>query len=249
MMSVRAFARAHIPVEVRRRIRQTQNGVRARLFIRSSDLDALGIYYGTDKNSKCHNYTPLYEWHLGRRRRQIRTVLEIGVGGWSPTTEYENSQGGESLRMWRRYFPNATIVGIDIHYKSVAGHRICFEKGDQSDSQFLGAVASRYGPFDLVIDDGSHMASDVQASFEHLWHAVKPGGFYVIEDISVSYSETWGGGPPGTPGTAADLIKQLVDSTLHRYPSYDPLPTIEQMHVYNEIVFLQRPHNRPSGKP
>lgn len=240
-MNVRTIARALVPVRARGRIRRELRALRV---LRRSYLDALGTHYRTDKSSDPrlhgHNYSPLYESHLGRLRREVRAVLEIGVGGTTSVTGYQTTQGGQSLRMWRRYFPKATIVGIDIHHKKVASHRICFEHGDQSDPCFLGQVVARHGPFDLIIDDGSHLASDVRASFEHLWDAVKPGGFYVIEDLAVSYSECYGGGPPGTPGTAAELIKDVVDGTLLPYVC-DALPTVAQMHVYKEIVFLQHP--------
>jgi cephalosporin hydroxylase len=153
---------------------------------------------------------------------------------------YETAAGGQSLRMWRRYFPNATIVGIDIHHKNVAGPRICFEQGSQSDKAFLRGLVKRYAPFDVVIDDGSHLGRDIATSFDVLWPAVKPGGFYVIEDIDVSYHPEWEGGPPGTPGTAADLIKRLLDDTLIRAGDDEFQPSIAALHVYHQIVFLER---------
>src|SRR5215203_706034 len=57
--------------------------------------------YGTDKGPSGHNYTPYYEEYLQHRRFRALTLLELGV--WK----------GASLRMWRDYFPSATIVGID----------------------------------------------------------------------------------------------------------------------------------------
>lgn len=142
--------------------------------------------------------------------------------------------------MWRRYFRNATIIGVDIHPKNVAGPRIRFEQGDQSDEGFLTRLVERYAPFDVVIDDGSHIGRDILAAFGVLWHAVKPGGFYVIEDLHVSYHPDWEGGPPGTPDTAADLIKRLVDGTLSRPSAQQFQPGLAAMHVYNDIVFLER---------
>ncbi|MBV9167867.1 MAG: class I SAM-dependent methyltransferase [Solirubrobacterales bacterium] len=143
--------------------------------------------------------------------------------------------------MWRDYFPKATIVGVDIYAKDVSGDRIVFEQGDQADPCFLARLVTRHGPFDIVIDDGSHKASDTAATFAALWDAVKPGGFYVIEDLAVAYHTGWDGGPPGTPGTAADLIKQRVDHTLKRYE--DPFrPSTSAVHVYGEIVFFEKAH-------
>jgi hypothetical protein len=208
----------------------------------SWNLDALAGYYGTDKGPYgplAHNYTPLYRRHLGARRKAVRALLEIGVGGTSPWGGYETPAGGQSLRMWSRYFPKASIVGIDIYAKAISGPRVHFEQGDATDPDFLRRLIDSYGPFDIVVDDGSHLGREIIASFEVLWDAVSPGGFYIIEDLALAYDPAAEGGPPGTPGTAADLIKRLVDSTLLR--AGDPFqPPVVAMHVYAEIAFLQR---------
>ena len=81
--------------------------------------------------------------------------------------------------------------------------------GDQSDPDFLRDLIRRYGPFDLVVDDGSHIGRHIIASHSVLWNAVKPMGFYVIEDLDVAYDEGWEGGPPGKSGTAVALLKAL----------------------------------------
>jgi hypothetical protein len=202
-------------------------------------LDALAKYYGTDKSSYYHGYTEAYRRHLGPRRTAVRSVLEIGVGGTTSHSGYETLAGGQSLNMWSRYFPKATILGIDIQAKAVSGPRIRFEQGDQSDPQFLARIAAQYGPFDVVIDDGSHIGRLTIASYAGLWPSVKPGGFYVIEDLATSYHPGWEGGPPGTPGTAAALVKDLIDDTLVR--EQDPFrPGIASLHLYDQIVFLER---------
>jgi demethylmacrocin O-methyltransferase len=141
--------------------------------------------------------------------------------------------------MWRRYFPNARIVGVDIYPKAIQASRMTFERGDQSDPVLLQRLVRDHGPFDLVIDDGSHIGRHITASFSGLWDAVKPGGYYVIEDLQASYHHDWEGGPPGTPGTGAALIKDLVDSTLKREGDVF-VPVIAAMHVYGGIAFLEK---------
>ena len=42
--------------------------------------------------------------------------------------------------MWSRYFPNASIVGIDIFDKAVSGPRMHFERGNAADAEFLERV-------------------------------------------------------------------------------------------------------------
>jgi hypothetical protein len=211
---------------------------------RKRDLDALARHYGTDKSSQYHRYTRLYQPHFRTRRLAVRSVLEIGVGGVTSFEGFETTAGGQSLRMWRDYFPNAQIVGVDINEKDVRGTRIHFERGDQSDSTFLQEVVRRYGPFDVVIDDGSHIGRHINASYAALWPAVKPGGMYVIEDLPVAYHPSYEGGPPGTPGTAVELIKAQVDNAIRRNEdrigvvSFEP--TVAAIHLYPELVFFEK---------
>lgn len=71
---------------------------------------------GTDKWG-VHYYTPHYERHLGPLRDEEFVLLEIGVGGYT-----RSGQGGASVRMWRRCFQRAQIVGLDIEDKSFLDH-------------------------------------------------------------------------------------------------------------------------------
>lgn len=84
------------------------------------NLDRLGRIYGTDKATTGHGYTTWYLRHLPPRR-EVRSLLEIGIGGTTSTYEYEGTAGGASLRMWRDYYTRARIVGVDIHQKIVGG--------------------------------------------------------------------------------------------------------------------------------
>src|SRR5438552_767245 len=57
------------------------------------NLAVLGRIYWTDK-TYVHGYTHFYQQHLQDFRRRPIRLLEIGIGGDSPTW------GGASLRMW-----------------------------------------------------------------------------------------------------------------------------------------------------
>lgn len=135
-------------------------------------LSALAEKYGTDKGPLFHNYTRFYDFLLGARRNSTENVLEIGI------------DGGASLRMWRDYFPNAQITGVDSNRGCLfQEERILTILGNQ-DSEFLPPDLP---PQDLIVDDGSHFTKHQISSFKVLWDKVRVGGTYIIEDIDTSF--------------------------------------------------------------
>ena len=56
---------------------------------------------------------------------------------------------------------------------------------DQGDPDELAAVVRVSGEpgFDVIVDDGSHRPDHQQVSLDFLFHHVKPGGLYFIEDL------------------------------------------------------------------
>ena len=94
------------------------------------------------------HYFPIYQQYLEPYRGRKVTMLEIGV-----------SHGG-SLQMWRHHLGRrATIVGIDLapRVAELATPDLHIHVGDQADPVFLDQLAARYGTFDIVLDDGSHL--------------------------------------------------------------------------------------------
>jgi len=148
---------------------------------RLSELEALGVLSGTDKSS-----THAYSWDYLRHyeelfrpwKSQKINLIEIGV------------ERGASLEMWVRYFDQATIVGIDINAECarLAGDRAVIKIGSQENPDFLSKVASEYPPA-IIIDDGSHLAHHMIASFEALFPALAPGGIYIFEDLSFHFED------------------------------------------------------------
>jgi hypothetical protein len=63
---------------------------------------------------------------------------------------------------------------------------VIYLQGDQADEVRLQEIADRYGPFDMVIDDGSHVTVHQAATIRALLPRVRSGGFYVIEDVHTS---------------------------------------------------------------
>ena len=170
-----------------------------------SILDRLAIKYGTDKSSLIHNYCSKYEKYLPFNRYDPIKILEIGV------------LDGKSLLTWEEYFYNSNIVGIDINpsCKQYEGSRIKIEIGSQVDERFLQEIIEKHGPFDMILDDGSHMQSHMIRSFEILFHNLRKSGVYIVEDTCCSYWTEYEGGL-NLPNTAVEYFKRLIDDVNFR---------------------------------
>ncbi len=160
-------------------------------------LDLIGISEGTDKHSLLHDYLRHYERMFDRFRAAEIDLIEIGVAN------------GASLRTWRRFFSKARIIGIDVVqacqvFADEANH-VIVEIGSQDDPGFLLNIGRRYQP-SIIIDDGSHIASHIQFSFETLFPALQPGGCYVIEDIMFHF----GSDAPQHIGTASRSLPGTI---------------------------------------
>jgi hypothetical protein len=165
-----------------------------------STLNNLAKIHGTDKSSDNHNYCVKYEKYLPFNRYDKLNILEIGV------------LDGKSLLTWKDYFYRSNILGVDINpdCKKYEEPRISIEIGSQDDGKFLSRTWQQYGPFDMILDDGSHMNEHVIYSFEHLFGSVKSGGVYVIEDVATSYFPWYGGGL-NDPKSMMEYFKKLTD--------------------------------------
>jgi len=103
---------------------------------------------------------------------------------------------GGSLLLWKDYFQQGTIVGVDLRPPKdfLPTERIHIYKGSQADKQFLSQVARETAPngFDIIIDDASHIGHLTKVAFWHLFdNHLKPGGIYAIEDWGTGYWDDW----------------------------------------------------------
>ena len=154
-----------------------------------NDLDILAKKYGTDKQTnshgetKYHGYTPTFHNLFKNERGEFENILEIGVReGWSH-------------KMWYDYFPNSMIYGVDNmgdpciqnikeEILAIENDRIKLFIGDQEDEEFL-EKSFKNKEFDLILDDGGHHSRQQQISFKVLFPKLKPGRYYIIEDLGV----------------------------------------------------------------
>ena len=142
-----------------------------------TELCQLATKYGTDK---AELYTPVYDLLLSGRRQQVQTVLEIGIGTVEAMKHVPGYQPGASLRMWREYFPNALVWGADIFPSDDVGAL----QLDQGNAAQLVQVGEKYGPFDLIIDDGSHDPHHQVLGLQTLSPYLTEDGLYIIEDVN-----------------------------------------------------------------
>jgi len=208
-----------------------------------NDLNQLALIFGTDKWGS-HWYTEHYQSYFRPFKQQQLSLLEIGVGGYK-----DPAAGGESLRMWKAFFPRARIVGIDVEDKTIfRAHRIDIRQCDQTDSEALIRLCDEYGGFDIVIDDGSHVNEHVIKTFRVLFPRLRRNGIYVVEDMQTSYWPTYGGGI-GNPRSSMSFFKSLIDGLNHaEYPVEDYTPdyfdqNIVEIAFFHNLVLIRKGEN------
>lgn len=155
-------------------------------YLNMEDLTFLANEYGTDKGTMSygHGYSVTYHEFFKDMVDESVKLLEIGV--------CDPRFPGASLKMWKEYFPNGRFTGIDINpeARAFADDRVKIWIGDQNNPVDILTMVRICGPeFDIIIDDGSHIGEHILTSFKTLWKAVKPGGYYVIEDLHSVYAK------------------------------------------------------------
>ena len=218
--------------------------------------DLADVFLGSKDIHKWVHYLPIYESVLKPYRNRPIRMLEIGV-----------FRGG-SLAMWKKYLhPESVIVGIDIDPGTVQyddpGNGIHVRIGAQQDVDFLRRVAEEFGPFEVIIDDGSHISSHMIATFQYLFpNALADGGAYLVEDIHANY--WWQ--HRDTTTTFADFTRNLThamhahyqhlnaekffraDGSKRRRQFRVPLATtiIDRIEVHDSITVVHRLKRAPS---
>jgi hypothetical protein len=133
----------------------------------------------------------MYHSFLKHLRSKPIDLLEVGIGTMIPGApssmvgySLPGYAPGGSLRAWRDYFPQGEIIGVDIQQDTqFVEERIqTFLADSSSKEQLDGVLGSRM--FDVIIDDGLHYDEVQVKTMENLWSRVRPGGYYIIEDVT-----------------------------------------------------------------
>lgn len=163
-------------------------------------LDELACQTSTDRSSiGWHDYMRTYAVYFEPFREKPFKLLEMGI------------LGGDGLLTWSRYFthPKTVIAGIDIEThrcQKINDPRVQVLKGSSCDPKFLETLPH---PFDAIIDDASHFASQQIASFLSLWPRLKVGGLYFIEDLHTYASPQHSDGPVNIMQFLASICEQM----------------------------------------
>jgi hypothetical protein len=172
-----------------------------RLASSPSALTVLADKYGSDKGSAIeatnkqgwpsHSYTEVYDRWMSERRQDVKYIFECGIGTNNPelvSTMGIKGSPGASLRMWRDYFPSATVIGVDIDpsilFEEERIHTFSLDQTKKDEARNLFRKLNLR--FDLIIDDGLHTFQAGASLFEAAIDYLAPNGRYVIEDVSES---------------------------------------------------------------
>jgi 23S rRNA U2552 (ribose-2'-O)-methylase RlmE/FtsJ len=210
-------------------------------------LKEISLNYGSDKIE--HGYIDVYKLYFDNIKDEKLKILEIGIAD------------GKSLLTWSEYFKNSLIIGIDIHKiditeKKLDRQNIEVHQGSQSDSNFIKKITELYGKFDIIIDDGSHLAKDVKKSFHLLFPYLDNNGLYIVEDVQTSYNHFFGGNPFDLKysNSHMNFFKHLTDRLNYQeianpfYISNKYDSKITNISFYHNLIFVRKGVNDKSSK-
>lgn len=178
-------------------------------------LNLLCDKYGSDKGESksdgnpypwlSHTYTDVYELLFQLRRFDVQKVIECGLGTNNPNLASNmgiNGKPGASLRVWRDYFVNAEVIGIDVDKNILFGEKRiktyqCDQTSKASIESFIANAGVAGKSVDIIIDDGLHEFHGGVSLFESLNRCLIENGLYVIEDVTgpdyVKYKDYFAG--------------------------------------------------------
>ena len=175
----------------------------------------------TDKNTT-HSYLDLYSTLLSKRKESAKNILEIGIGDFT-------EKNGGSIKLWRDYFTNATIYGLDI----LPIERVIDELRNDSrvvlytstdaynEEFFTTTFLNKNIKFDFMLDDGPHTLESMLQFIKLYSQVMAPAAILMIEDVK---SLEW-----------AEALLQCVPQHLKQYVMIYDLRKIKNR--YDDIVF------------
>lgn len=153
-----------------------------------TSLNGLFNYFGSDKGTSVinpysknshelvgHGFGDHYEEKFNYLIKDKFNFLEIGT--WK----------GGSLASFAKYFEKANIYGLDRNFKlKYKSKRIHFHFCDTQNLESLRKFENKIKniKFKIIIDDGSHLLSDIIHNLKFFFKFLDKDGYYVIEDYN-----------------------------------------------------------------
>lgn len=154
-----------------------------------SELCKIAFKYKTDKCPKVkHYYTPVYHKLFKDKRETIKKVVEMGIGVPERMKHVRDGyETGASLKMWRDYFPNAKVWGVDILKSAMfKDDRIKTLQLDETKERDIKKLVKQTGSdIDIFIDDGEHAHTVQLFLAQTILPLLKDDVIYIIEDVYV----------------------------------------------------------------
>ena len=175
----------------------------------------------TDKNNT-HSYLPLYQKLLKNKKITAKNILEIGIGDFG-------EKNGGSIKLWKDYFTNATIYGLDIlpinrvMDELLNNNRIIlYTSIDAYNNDFFkNHFLNKNIKFDFMLDDGPHTLKSMKQFIKLYSQIMTSDGILIIEDVQ---SMDW-----------IDILKNEVPQHLKEYIKIYDLR--KNKNRYDDIVF------------
>jgi SAM-dependent methyltransferase len=155
-----------------------------------SDLCLIGQKYDTDKtplrinvnhSRHAHPYTVYYNSIFNHIKNDCLNILEFGI------------LEGASLLMWKEYFSNSKIVGLDnntyyINKMKEQNFDVSFVNVND-ENNISSSLKNINMMFDIIIEDTTHRIEDQIRVIKNTVEYLKPGGVIIIEDIFLNNNE------------------------------------------------------------
>lgn len=170
----------------------------------------------SDKNT-IHSYLPLYEKLLTSKKETAKRVLEVGI--WR----------GGSIKLWKDFFTNAVVHGVDIIDINTVWSEIKNNRGivlhtstNAYDNDFVTTnFLNQNIKFDFLLDDGPHTLESMKQFIRLYSQVMADDGILIIEDV-----QAW---------EWIDVLKNEVPEHLKEFVNvYDLRPNKAR---YDDIVF------------
>lgn len=157
-----------------------------------TDLCELGVKFPTDKSpynvgsssGHRHPYTAVYDLLFSPLRYKEINFGEIGI-------EYN-----KSMICWRNYFTKAKLWGWEFYDEKIENalkdnlHDTTYLSMNVTSEESIKNGFQNAGvKFDIIIDDSTHVFEDQIRISKIVHEYIKPGGYFVIEDIFRNRSE------------------------------------------------------------